>query len=97
MEDGRMKLYGTQKTCKKKFEPKILSLGASDVNIIIAIPDDIDPSTLPNKEPTRKFKIIQKYVKKSKLSVNRAGIIFVVEEESPPPPPKNDKRQLLHW
>ena len=60
------------------------------------IPDDIDPSTLPNEEPTRKIKIIQKHVKKSKLLLNRAGIISVVEEESPPPPSKNDDRDSFY-
>ena len=73
----------------KKLEPRIVSLDPNDENVIIAIPDDLDPSTLPNEEPTRKIKIIQKHVKKSKLLLNRAGIISVVEEESPPPPSKN--------
>jgi len=80
----------------KKLEPRIVSLDPNDENIIIAIPDDIDPSTLPNEEPTRKIKIIQKHVKKSKLLLNRAGIISVVEEESPPPPPKNDDRDSFY-
>ena len=75
-----------------KLEPRIVALDPNDENIIIAIPDDLDPNTLPNEEPTRKIKIIQKHVKKSKLLLNRAGIISVVEEESPPPPPKNDDR-----
>ena len=80
----------------KKLEPRIVSLDPNDENIIIAIPDDIDPSTLPNEEPIRKIKIIQKHVKKSKLLLNRAGIISVVEEESPPPPPKNDDRDNFY-
>ena len=80
----------------KKLEPRIVSLDPNDENIIIAIPDDIDPSTLPNEEPTRKIKIIQKHVKKSKLLLNRAGIISVVEEESPPPPPKTDDRDSFY-
>ena len=80
----------------KKLEPRIVSLDPNDENIIIAIPDDLDPNTLPNEEPTRKIKIIQKHVKKSKLLLNRAGIISVVEEESPPPPPKNDDRDSFY-
>ena len=80
----------------KKLEPRIVSLDPNDENVIIAIPDDLDPSTLPNEEPTRKIKIIQKHVKKSKLLLNRAGIISVVEEESPPPPPKNDDRDSFY-
>jgi hypothetical protein len=31
----------------------------------------LDPNTLPNEEPARKIKIIQKHVKKSKLLLNR--------------------------
>ena len=80
----------------KALEPRIVALDPNDENIIIAIPDDLDPSTLPNEEPTRKIKIIQKHVKKSKLLLNRAGIISVVEEESPPPPPKNDDRDSFY-
>jgi len=80
----------------KKLKPSIVSLDPNDENIIIAIPDDIDPDTLPNEEPARKIKIIQKHVKKSKLLLNRAGIISVVEEESPPPPPKNDDRDPFY-
>ncbi len=37
----------------KKLKPNIVSLDPNDENIIIAIPDDIDPSTLPNEEPQR--------------------------------------------
>ena len=59
----------------KPLKPSIVSLDPNDENIIIAIPDDIDPDTLPNEEPARKIKIIQKHVKKSKLLLNRAGII----------------------
>ena len=80
----------------KKLEPRIVALDPNDENIIIAIPDDLDPNTLPNEEPTRKIKIIQKHVKKSKLLLNRAGIISVIEEESPPPPPKNDDRDSFY-
>ena len=37
----------------KKLKPSIVSLDPNDENIIIAIPDDIDPDTLPNEEPAR--------------------------------------------
>merc|ERR1719354_807772 len=80
----------------KKLKPNIVSLDPNDENIIIAIPDDIDPSTLPNEEPQRKIKIIQKHVKKSKLLLNKHGLISVVEEEAPPPPPKNDDRDPFY-
>ena len=41
--------------------------------------DDIDPSTLPPDVPMRKVKVIQKHVKKSRMMLNRAGIISVVQ------------------
>lgn len=43
----------------------------NDDNIILGIPEDIDPSTLPSDEPVRKVKIIQKHVKKSRMLLNR--------------------------
>ena len=52
------------------------------------MPDDIDPSTLPQEGPVKKVKIIQKHVKKSRMMLNKSGIINVIEEESPPPAPK---------
>ncbi|XP_040573195.1 transcription initiation factor TFIID subunit 1 [Lepeophtheirus salmonis] len=79
-DDGRM----------PRLHPKIVSLDPNDDNIILGIPEDIDPSTLPSDEPIRKVKIIQKHVKQSRMLLNRSGIISVIEEESPPPPPKID-------
>ncbi|XP_059084202.1 transcription initiation factor TFIID subunit 1-like [Tigriopus californicus] len=76
----------------KKLKPKMVSLDPNDDNIILGIPDDIDPSTLPSDQPVRKVKIIQKHVKKSRMLLNRSGIISVIEEESPPPPPKVDNK-----
>ncbi len=76
----------------KKLKPKMVSLDPNDDNIILGIPDDIDPSTLPSDQPVKKVKIIQKHVKKSRMLLNRSGIISVVEEESPPPPPKLDNK-----
>ena len=72
-----------------KLEPRMVSMDPNDDNIILGIPEDIDPSTLPSDEPVRKVKIIQKHVKKSRMLLNRSGIISVIEEESPPPPPKH--------
>ena len=74
----------------KSLKPKMVSIDPNDDNIILGIPEDIDPSTLPSDQPVRKVKIIQKHVKKSRMLLNRSGIISVVEEESPPPPPKLD-------
>ena len=76
----------------RKLQPKMVSLDPNDDNIILGIPDDIDPSTLPSDQPVKKVKIIQKHVKKSRMLLNRSGIISVVEEESPPPPPKLDNK-----
>ena len=59
--------------------PKMVSLDPNDDNIFIGVPDDIDPSTLPPDVPMRKVKVIQKHVKKSRMMLNRAGIISVVQ------------------
>ena len=71
-----------------KIQPKMVTVDPNDDNIILGIPDDIDPSTLPQEGPIKKVKIIQKHVKKSRMMLNRSGIINVIEEESPPPAPK---------
>ena len=71
-----------------KLEPKMVTVDPNDDNIILGIPEDIDPATLPQEGPIKKVKIIQKHVKKSRMMLNRSGIINVIEEESPPPPPK---------
>lgn len=71
-----------------KLEPKMVTIDPNDDNIILGIPEDIDPATLPQEGPIKKVKIIQKHVKKSRMMLNRSGIINVIEEESPPPPPK---------
>lgn len=59
----------------KKLKPKMVSLDPNDDNIILGIPDDIDPSTLPSDQPVRKVKIIQKHVKKSRMLLNRSGTL----------------------
>jgi transcription initiation factor TFIID subunit 1 len=58
---------------RKKLRPKMVSLDPNDDNIILGIPDDIDPSTLPPDQPVRKVKVIQKHVKKSRMLLNRSG------------------------
>ena len=87
-------IWDTEKM-PKKLEPRIVSLDPNDENIVISIPDDIDPTTLPNEEPTRKIKIVKKHVKESKLLLNRAGIISVIEEE-PSSPAKSDNRDPFY-
>ena len=66
----------------------MVTIDPNDDNIILGIPEDIDPATLPQEGPIKKVKIIQKHVKQSRMMLNRSGIINVIEEESPPPPPK---------
>ena len=77
---------------EKPLRPKMVSLDPNDDNIFIGMPDDIDPSTLPPDQPIRKVKVIQKHVKKSRMMLNRAGIISVVQDEAPLPQPKHDDR-----
>lgn len=78
---------------KKIPKPKILTLDPNDENIVLGIPDDIDPALL-HKEHGRqpKVKIPHPHVKKSKLLLGKAGVINVLEEDTPPPPPKSPDR-----
>ncbi|XP_015602536.1 transcription initiation factor TFIID subunit 1 isoform X2 [Cephus cinctus] len=78
---------------KKIPKPKILTLDPNDENIVLGIPDDIDPALL-HKENGRqpKVKIPHPHVKKSKLLLGKAGVINVLEEDTPPPPPKSPDR-----
>ena len=49
---------------KTKLTPRMVSMDPNDDNIILGIPDDIDPSTLPSDEPMRKvnrLKLTTKY------------------------------------
>lgn len=71
-------------------EPTVLTLDPNDENIILGIPEDVDPSTLTqgNDAPV-KVKIPHPHVKKSKILLGKAGVITTIEEESPPPPPKS--------
>ncbi|XP_058793078.1 transcription initiation factor TFIID subunit 1-like isoform X2 [Phymastichus coffea] len=79
---------------KKIPKPKILTLDPNDENIILGIPDDIDPALLhKNDGPQPKVKIPHPHVKKSKLLLGKAGVINVLEEDAPPPPPKSPTNQ----
>ncbi|XP_050421868.1 transcription initiation factor TFIID subunit 1-like [Adelges cooleyi] len=73
--------------------PKILTLDPNDENIILGIPDDVDPAKqrLDNATPV-KVKIPHPHVKKSKLLLGKAGVINVLEEDTPMPPPKSPDR-----
>ncbi|XP_044017521.1 transcription initiation factor TFIID subunit 1-like isoform X2 [Aphidius gifuensis] len=75
---------------KKIPKPKILTLDPNDENIVLGIPEDIDPA-LAHKEngPQPKVKIPHPHVKKSKLLLGKAGVITTLEEDAPPPPPKS--------
>lgn len=74
-------------------KPKILTLDPNDENIILGIPDDIDPAKqrLDSVTPA-KVKIPHPHVKKSKILLGKAGVINVMEEDTPPPPPKSPDR-----
>lgn len=71
-------------------KPKILTLDPNDENIILGIPDDVDPQKqrADNVTPV-KVKIPHPHVKKSKLLLGKAGVINVLEEDTPPPPAKS--------
>ncbi|XP_035795589.1 transcription initiation factor TFIID subunit 1-like isoform X3 [Anopheles albimanus] len=74
-------------------KPKILTLDPNDENIILGIPDDIDPSKIVrNTGPQPKVKIPHPHVKKSKILLGKAGVINVLAEDTPPPPPKSPDR-----
>ncbi|XP_076037164.1 transcription initiation factor TFIID subunit 1-like [Oratosquilla oratoria] len=70
-------------------EPNVLTLDPNDENIILGIPEDVDPATLTQDEAPQKVKIPHPHVKKSKILLGKAGVITTIEEESPPPPPKS--------
>jgi transcription initiation factor TFIID subunit 1 len=74
-------------------KPKMLTLDPNDENIILGIPDDIDPSKIQqNTGPQPKVKIPHPHVKKSKILLGKAGVINVLAEDTPPPPPKSPDR-----
>lgn len=74
-------------------KPKVLTLDPNDENIILGIPDDVDPSKIiKNTRPPPKVKIPHPHVKKSKILLGKAGVINVLAEDTPPPPPKSPDR-----
>ncbi|EDW81773.2 uncharacterized protein Dwil_GK12244 [Drosophila willistoni] len=74
-------------------KPKVLTLDPNDENIVLGIPDDIDPSKInKNTGPPPKIKIPHPHVKKSKILLGKAGVINVLAEDAPPPPPKSPDR-----
>lgn len=74
-------------------KPKILTLDPNDENIVLGIPNDVDPAKqrLDSQTPV-KVKIPHPHVKKSKILLGKAGVINVLEEDTPPPPPKSPDR-----
>ncbi|XP_052759562.1 transcription initiation factor TFIID subunit 1 isoform X2 [Galleria mellonella] len=78
-------------------KPKILTLDPNDENIILGIPDDVDPSKITRERgPAPKVKIPHPHVKKSKILLGKAGVINVLQEDAPPPPPKSPDRDPLN-
>ncbi|XP_046667690.1 transcription initiation factor TFIID subunit 1 [Homalodisca vitripennis] len=74
-------------------KPKILTLDPNDENIVLGIPNDIDPAKQRIESTTPvKVKIPHPHVKKSKILLGKAGVINVLEEDTPPPPPKSPDR-----
>lgn len=74
-------------------KPKVLTLDPNDENIVLGIPDDVDPSKITRERgPQPKVKIPHPHVKKSKLLLGKAGVINVLQEDAPPPPPKSPDR-----
>jgi transcription initiation factor TFIID subunit 1 len=74
-------------------KPKILTLDPNDENIVLGIPDDIDPAKQRSDSVVPvKVKIPHPHVKKSKILLGKAGVINVMEEDTPPPPPKSPDR-----
>lgn len=78
---------------KKIPKPSILTLDPNDENIILGVPDDIDPSKqIAGQATPVKVKIPHPHVKKSKILLGKAGVINVLQEDTPPPPPKSPDR-----
>ena len=74
-------------------EPKILTLDPNDENIVLGIPDDIDPNAIKPKEvapiPLKEKK--EHHLKKSRILLGKAGVIAEPEPDSPPPPEEIEK------
>ncbi|XP_017772378.1 PREDICTED: transcription initiation factor TFIID subunit 1 isoform X3 [Nicrophorus vespilloides] len=74
-------------------KPSILTLDPNDENIILGVPDDIDPSKqIAGQATPVKVKIPHPHVKKSKILLGKAGVINVLQEDTPLPPPKSPDR-----
>ena len=73
-------------------KPKVLSIDPNDDNVVLCIPDDVDPNAAQGTAAPVKVKIPHPHVKKSKILLGKAGVINVIEEDSPPPSPKNDDK-----
>nr|CAD7397471.1 unnamed protein product [Timema poppensis] len=59
-------------------KPKILTLDPNDENIVLGIPDDVDPAKQRSDSATpAKVKIPHPHVKKSKILLGKAGVINV--------------------
>ncbi|KAL1130727.1 hypothetical protein AAG570_011968 [Ranatra chinensis] len=86
-------IWDHEATMPTVLKPKVLTLDPNDENIILGIPNDVDPAKqrLDNATPV-KVKIPHPHVKKSKILLGKAGVINVLEEDSPPPPPKSPDR-----
>ena len=77
-------------------EPRVLTLDPNDENIVLGIPDDIDPSQLQKKEPAPiplKEKKIH-HLRKSRLLLGKAGVIA---EQEPEPVPVQTTVQKDPW
>ncbi|KAJ1525331.1 hypothetical protein ONE63_010152 [Megalurothrips usitatus] len=74
-------------------KPKIVTLDPNDENIILGIPEDVDPAQQrANSATPVKVKIPHPHVKNSKILLGKAGIINVMEEDAPAPAPKSPDR-----
>ena len=61
----------------------MVTIDPNDDNIILGIPEDIDPATLPQEGPIKKVKIIQKHVKQSRMMLNRSGkFLFEISRQN---------------
>jgi len=74
-------------------EPRTLTLDPNDENIVLGIPDDIDPNAARPKEaqpiPLKEKK--EHHLRKSRILLGKAGVIAEQEPESPPPPQTLEK------
>ncbi|CAG2104510.1 unnamed protein product [Medioppia subpectinata] len=71
-------------------EPRILTLDPNDENIVLDIPDDIDPNAEHSKSNTAP-KEKKDMVRKSRLLLGKAGVIAEPEMTSPPSPTNTEK------